>query len=370
MKKDIKQYAFFMAFLVKIIIILCQKITIIAQISNYLNYFVLLVLFIVFFMQIKNYKTKELFLITALIIIFGVSAFFCRDTILLQLLLFAICYKNIKLEKFLKFSLLSKIAILLIVIILWKVGLIDEVVTQRIGGNLIRHSWGLSHPNGLGLILFSICCDMLCLHYKKIKIYDIVFLIMALLISIFICNSRAAQIGIVVLLICALVIPKLEKKSIFTKTVVYLPIVLPVIALLLTILYSFNYSWIQKIDEILSSRVFYANSFLNYYGVNLFGNNFIYYGNSHSAPWFFALDCGYMFLLIKFGIVATVTFIYLIINAINKTIKTKNYAIFVYLIPFLFYGLMEQYVLYFQYNTILIYCVSLIFMNFNKSKEE
>ena len=364
MKNNIKQYIYFFAFFIKLLIVLCQEIPIIAQINLYLNCFVLLLLFIVFILQIKEYKLKEILVLSLFIIVFGISAYCSRDTTLLQLLLFMMLYKDINHSKFFTYSIISKIIILMFVICLWRFGVINEIVTKR-AGSMIRHSWGLPHPNILGLVLFSICCEIFCLHYKKIKKSDILFLIVALLISVIICNSRSAQIGIIILLICALVLPKIENNSFFKKSIVHLPIVLFAVSLVLMLIYPMNYSWIQKINEFLSGRIFYASNFYKYYGISFFGNLFVRYGDPHGAPWFFALDCGYMFLLIKFGILATTLFMYLLIKAIKYSIKTKKYFILIYLIPFLFYGLMENYIIYFQFNTILIYCGSLIF-TYNK----
>ena len=357
----IKDFLYYTAFILEIIYTIGSDIPVVGKISNYLNILIILLLSIIFVVQSKKYPLKKFIFLILSLFLFIVSSYVSKNKTFIILYLFVVSSKDIDFKKIMKVDMITKILLTMLIVISWKFGLMPEKIMIR--GDLVRHSWGFNHPNLFGLCIFSIGCDYFFIKYKKTNIIDYLFFAICFIICTIICGSRSAQIGLISVFIFSKLLPKIENKTKSNKFMVYLPAFLLLLSYFITIIYPFNLNIINTINGILSSRIKLSYSFLSYYGINLWGHYFQYYNVRYTYAYFYALDNAYMYMLIKYGLVLTTLIIFLFSKIIKKSIDTKNYQVLVYLLPFLIYGLMEKYLIIFQYNIVLLYGTSTLLFN-------
>jgi len=311
---------------------------------------ILLFAFILF--QSKNYRFYSLLKVLFSLVL-GVLTYFISDcSDLFLTFLFIIAAKNIDFNDFIKKDLNIKSLLLLFVVCCSFLGFTNEMISYRDG--IPRYPLGFGHPNALGAILLSLCIDIIILYSSKIKIKHVLFFIVCLYITIFVCDSRSAQMGIFLLLFLLFVF-RLKKDLKHTSIFYILPLFCFIISIFFINLYLDNNSFAFVIDEFTSGRVRYAAEFYEYYDITLFGNYFEFFGKIKDTSYLSMLDNAYINLLLRFGIVSIVLFLTFFTRFFNTCIKKNLIGCFIALFVILIYGLMESYIWLLVYNPILLY---------------
>ncbi len=323
-------------------------------------------LLIVIFLQNPRYKTKTLIIC----IIYGLLQLFSysitKSNQFIILFLFIVASKDIKEDEFIKKDLKFKLFLLIFLTICWLLGFSENVIKYRDDGK-IRNSIGFNHPNSLGLCLFSICCGITYVNYNKKNIVKFIFPIISLIICTIICDSRAAQIGIILLIIMQISLPYLKNKQKLLKFINISPLILLVLSYFITIQYGKGSGIAIELNKISNTRVFWMYTFYENYGINLFGHFFESYG-SDVAYAMKVLDNAYMNLLIHYGLINTIIIVFTTIKLLKNAQTNKKYNIYIYMIPMLFYGLMEKNLFSLELNGALIYYSEILFFKNQKNK--
>lgn len=367
MKKGLYKPIFYTTYFLYLILNMCSKVIFISPFLDKIFYTIIILLLLIVVTQSNKYTKKSMALILFLILLSFTVYIVTNDSVLIFTSLFIITTKNIDTDEFIKKDVAFKILIIFAVIICYKLNLTSAGFFARKDGT-IRNTLGFDHPNHLGLYLFSVCCGIGYLKHKNYKIIDYIILLTSFIICYLVCDSRASQIGIIII---ALMIKFSEKIGKNKKILWCTPIIFFVLSLTLSILYTCQNQAIIELDKSINSRIMYASKFLQYYNVNLFGNNFIYYGNKGANNYLDVLDNGYIHILLHYGLISFSIIMMSYVLIIKKAIKEEKYNILIYIIPFLTYGLIERHIYEIQYNSILIMLSSFIyFKNYNVKKEE
>lgn len=368
MKKiNIYNLFYFFTYSLLMIIVICKKVDFIVPFSNVIHKIIPLNLLFIFFIQNKKISLKSLIYIFILIISFTITFYITDVSDLLYTFLFIISAKSIDVRKFIKFDIFLKCFLVIFVVIMYYNGHAENLTMIRPDGT-IRNSLGLVHPNHFGLYLFSICCGIFYLNYNKIKLWNYAVVLISFLICYYVCDSRAAQFGIIILILFYFVLSK-KKQPIFVKYTHFLPVILFAVSFIFVLLYTTKNPYIIKLDSLFSTRIKCANMFLSHYGINLFGHYFEFYGMWGTGKNLTVLDNSYMHSLIHYGLISFSIIMTMYIVILKNSIKEKKYNILVYLIPFLIYGLMERHIIEIQYNSILICASSIIYLK-NRTKSQ
>ena len=370
MKKiNIIELLFYISYTLLVIYHLCGQVTFIIPIRKNIYTVIPFLLTIILIFQSKKYSVKSIIIITILTFLFYISKNISHDNNLFITMLFIIASKNINIKKFIKYDLKIKIIISSLIIFLYNIGLAENVIRYRLDGT-IRNSLGFGHPNVLGAIIFSIIVDIICLKYKKLKIKDYIFILTLFILSTIACDSRAAQLGTIILIVLSMIFPYIENKKNIINWATIIPFVLFFLTYTLVVLYPKNIQLINNINEIFSSRIRLAYEFYDYYGINLFGHFFLQKETWKEQYYLYVLDISYMTILIKFGIIALMSTLISFSLSIKKAINNSDYGIAIAIISIMFYGLMENYAYMIGYNAILVYISYLIYERKEKKYEK
>ena len=362
MNKKIKiiDILFFTAYTIFLIYNMGSNIGFVSNMHNFFEGVVYLIIMCIFLIQLKKCRVRDLIIIFIIMIVSLISYSICKNGNIMLTILFIIVGKRIDFDKFIKYDYKIKISLIIIIVFFCKLGLSQDVVMIREDG-LIRHSLGFSHPNGLGLYLFCVCADIVYLNYSKIKIKNLIILTISFFICHFICDSRAATLGIIIMLITRLFLKK-EKIEI-SKIFYYLPIILTFLSFALSYAFMKNPSnnLLMLINTITSGRLKCASQFIDSYNLNLFGNYFEYYGQWKTrGQYLTVLDNAYVHLYLQYGLILATIVLLAITLSINNAIKSNNKKIMCCIIAFLFFGLMGQGVFLISKNAMVLFVGKLL----------
>lgn len=365
-KKSLVNWMFYILYTLFLTINICSNVIFVAPIKLLISIIVTVLLFFLILLQEEKYKKQEFLKLLFLLILSIISYCVSKCNYILMSFLFVIACKKIDVKKVIKFDIKLKSLLIIITIIFYKIGLAENIIMYRENGT-IRNSLGFSHPNSLGAFLFAICLDIMYLKYKKNKFTDYILLGISLAIAFFICDSRASQIGIILLLSLSLLLPKFEKNKILKKIIILLPLIVFIISILSIIFYSKGNSLFISLNVLFSNRIKWAYQFLNYYSINLFGNYFQLYGVFlNSGNYIRVLDNAYINLLLRFGLVIFITVMYSTTKLLARSIKYNRYEVILVLTVILIYGLMESSIFRLPYNSLILLFSELLYSNKRK----
>lgn len=355
MKKiNVKKITFYFSYLLLLINSMCSNVYFIQPLLKYNQIIILVSLILIFLDNLKSFTFKRIFLILLVLLIMIISYKVTTFSDILFTGLFILSSKDIEPKEFIKTDFKFKLILFVSVIFFYFLGLAGNTIMYREDG-MIRNSFGFTHPNHLGMYLFLLCCDLFVLYYKKFKIRHILFFVFSFLMCLFICDSRSGQICILGLIILVFFSSKIEKIKTINRIIPFLPIIFFFISLVCIHFYINKYGFIFPIDELLSNRIRRAGEFLQYYGVNIFGNYFELYGRWDIQYYLTTLDNAYLHILIHYGLLIFSLFIISFYSILKNELKKHNYEIVYLLSIILIYGFMERHIIELQYNCVLIY---------------
>lgn len=223
------------------------------------------------------------------------------------------------------------------------------ILPKSTSNNLL--SYGFSNPNGLGGFLAVIFMSYLYLSWEKSKRWFLVLYIVAIYINYSVLFDRTASICMSVFLLCYFIRHYIHNCHIIGWVAIYLPIILTIVSLILAFLYG-KYSWVDDIDHWTTRRIYTWNYYLNTYGLHFLPSkiNFIkasnyelgFYGKNINVLLTGSFDGGYIYLLLRMGIINTIIVLGLLTSYINK-LRLKNLVVLeVLLMIFMLFAFTEN----------------------------
>ena len=331
--------------------------TIINNISTILPVIgIILVIFMKNQKRINNIYFILLFIIYALATCIGNGNI--RDEFIIVIIL-ALLFNNENPSKFVKFVFYFNLVFVVINCLLSYFGLLPFQVVTNIR---IRHYFNFFHPNSLGVYVLSIY-SLFCYCYKKWKLPIIGLGIVSFFFAYEYVNSRTSGLLILLLLVLHIfywILCYIKNKfninvQILKKFcsgfIAFLPIICLIFSIIITIAYGENLPIINKLDQLLSTRIsLQYNSYSNY-GFPLFGlqKNFI-------VDTYDLIDSLYMQLIYRYGLLFEIV-LFIAITFRLYTIRNK-FDLFSFswvVIIWCLHGFSEPVSLYFLFNPFLIF---------------
>ena len=254
-----------------------------------------------------------------------------------------------------------KVVFILIVLLLYKFGATEYITRYRDDGTK-RLAMGFGHPNVFGAYLFFLCMSISYLWYKKMNIVHYLILIICLYISHFICNSRSAEISILLLCIVSIFSNFFERIVWTRKILKYLPFIMFIISMILVQMYVHNNSLAFYIDNLLNKRIFYSAIASKNIGFTLFGSKLLNIVK-------FGLDNAYLNIYYQYGIFAAIILFYCVYKIIVNAQKCNNLQLIMCIFVFLIYAMMEKFSFHIEYNVFLLSISSIIFLELKNNDE-
>lgn len=323
-------------------------------------------LVIIFFLE--KYKKSEFLWIIFLLIVSLLSFFKTRSFTFLSIFLFVCASKNINLEKVFHKLFWSELAICTLVIIFALVGLIQNRNSQDVDG-ISRICFGFVHPNSCGAIMINLSFLNVLLYKGRMRLWNYGLLIGLIVLNIIGPKCKTAIVILCLLTLFVLILSTDSKwikqtVSVFLKRV---PVILIVFSFIGVVLYSKGSTFIMMLNEFLSTRLYQMSYFWERYNVNLFGQtlDIINSGAASYTTQAHALDNGYLYLVLGYGLIPFVVFCFFMIKVVQKIALSKEHILMVVFILMLVVGFMETILFKIELNSLLLLYAWVLFREDN-----
>ncbi len=305
-----------------------------------------------------NYKILIFYIISCIVILVT------KAKMIAYLPIFVLASKDIDIEKILKYTLYTYIFMNLFVMISYFCGFIVEIVIERNG--IARHSFGWTSASQFMIIIFQIIALYLYLRRKKLNIYDFIVSFILLMICYYFTLSRMSLLCSLLLLLLFILIRYTKISKLFDKlkVLVYIvPFILAFIFISITI--AFPKYGLDKIDVILTGRLFYGKEAIKEYSIKPFGSEIKYYGQRADGeleehPYNY-IDSSYVKVLINYGYLYFILTMILIVFLNHYAFKNKNYYLLAIIIVIEMYVTIDSFLVCIELNPWLLYLLSYIY---------
>lgn len=328
----------------------------IATINDYMSYVVLGLLGIqLFFLQ--DYQVRELlgiFFISLPVVIGTINS---GHNILMSTWLFILATKYVDLDKVVEIHYYVLVIMLVIMFTLFGMGFIKDVLLYR--GSIVRHSFGFSHPNFLGMRVFQLALARAYIRRKNISIIDYIFLIAAIWFVYKYPNCKTAYYALAVFLILLIVYKAIgvieNGREVLLKAMSVMAGLVNVSCIILTIINVKSNSLLTKLDKAMSYRFSLCHNVYRKYGISLLGQNIDLVGYIRGVIGRkYYMDIAYTTLLERYGIVVYIIFSVLYLMSIYWAYKCSKDMLVIVLCMYSIYGIMEPNYFALSYNIFLI----------------
>ena len=363
MLKTKSETFFFIGYILMLTSQMLSNVIFIENYTSYLTYLGFIFLVICVIKKIHKYTIKNILLFSLFTIIFLIVSLVANDKKMLKLMAIIIAFQGIDFETFIKKDFKYRLLLTVTVVGMSLLGLTYNNDVPRIGETTIRYSLGFQHPNNFAVYTMVLAMEFLYLCRNQKKNGQYIFILLIFGLNYFLTDSRAAMI-IEFLMILYLLISKENVDKIFNRPIIkYVIIFSFLISLVASIFLGLNYShenqnFISKINRITSERIMLANRYMKKYPIiSIFGNNIPEanrYIDKSNNPNYIPLDNGYIHLLLEFGILVTIIFIYCYFISITRLYKSKNYSLILILFLLNLYLVMEATIYAVLYNPFLL----------------
>lgn len=274
--------------------------------------------------------------------------------------LFIVGAQKIDFAKILKFFLQVNCILILLTVISAIFRVIPVQVQGRVGHpGLIRYSMGFLTPTDFAARIFYIMLAYGVWKNFRLKKAEYIIGFLILTILYYITNARLDGILLILLLITALLYPKIEKAIMRTK---YIPLfILSFIFIFANLAIAYFYTptikILSKIDFLLSGRLHYGRQALREHGVSFLGQFVTEHGSRtmESKPFdYFYVDSSYIRLVTMLGIIVFILYLLALFMLYRRSYLNAVPVLVVYTLFVLLSSAIDQHLLDASYNIVLL----------------
>lgn len=296
---------------------------------------VIAVLFLIYHYIIARGLQIKTATFSAIAVAVGIISYISSDgPTILKLILFILAIQAVGERRILSYFYSSLILAFIIVMISSFAGLTTLTYYSRFKQ---AYSFGFQNPNTVPVVLFAIMSGVNIAHEKTLKFKHIILELIVMLIFYYFCKGRTAFY--ICILTCVLLIFKNPLQytkilKIISWPFQFLFLILAAFSYYVTIMYRAGDSNWQKLNLLLSGRLFAWQGYYSRYGISVFGNKL-------STEYYGALDNAYLQLIIKYGLIAFILYAVIFIVISRYAWKNNRWVLFIMIISTEFYFLAE-----------------------------
>ena len=347
---------------------LVYKYTILRRFFNFGQYGISIILILnIIFLNKYNLKSMLKYLIFALLSF--LMQLNSTDMSMLLLTLFVISAKGIDFKKIIKFDVILKLSMVVIIVGLCLSGFIDNY-SAEINGNF-KQALGFSHPNTFGAL-----CYIILIEYTIIKLNNMKFIhfVGVWALWYFVLNiSGSRTMGYTFALIYILLILYKYFPEPFYKlpTKIGFIIVTPlmmVASFFAVKMYDNKISWAIQLDNILTTRLSSALKFLKLYDIKLFGQEIetistraANMNHTHTM----ILDNAYIRGTLMYGLIFMIFLCITYMMLIRYLLKNRKAEYVLFSLYFIFVGIGESYMINIIFNITMLMLIECKFERFS-----
>ena len=240
--------------------------------------------------------------------------------------------KNIKSKKIVKTYFIITTFLIIITVISSKIGIIENLQYYRPQSGKMRQSFGAIYPTDFGAHIFYLILSYCYIKRKEISYVNILVFISLSIFLLEYCDARLDAICIIVtslLFILDKFKPKFIFKGIFKWVLTYSVLICSVISIGITLMYNYNPYSTKSIflDKVLSERLQLGSLAIDTYGFSLFGKYVLtngYGASTATVENYFFIDCSYLSIALRNGIVFLFVICILFALVCKKNIENEN----------------------------------------------
>lgn len=303
--------------------------------------FICLSLIIYEFIYTKT-SLKYILIFIFTFIITLISTRYSESTKLFDLLLLIFAFRGVNNEKFIARDFIIRSIITVLEIFLYFKS--NSYTIEPFIGERIRYTLGFGHANTLGFALMIISIELMYLTRKKRSYIGFLFACLIIYLNYSFISSRTSLVVLAISLFC-FILMKLKLNLLKFRPINFIFentfLILLILSFLLVYLYHNGNEFAIYLNGLFSTRLYLSYGYIDYYGFNLFGHNLVtgeVLPNGFNATF---IDMAYIYVVLKYGILATLLLIFLFNRLLHYLFINKKYYSALFIIMMLFWGTME-----------------------------
>lgn len=315
----------------------------------------LVVLKILLYDDIFNWKYLACLILTIFFFSIGKQA---KDFDLFYYFIFIIGANNIDFKRILKVFLVVNIVGIVITLGLVNLGLIKNVVITRTDSPAVRYSLGAIYPTDFAARIFFMLVAYFCLKDYKLTIPQSISVFAIIILTYLITDTRLDFLLMLLAFVSVLLSDKVLK--LLQKIAAKYVYIGTVGGIFLTIMLGYIYRpgnvLLDKINSLLSGRLFFEYIAFKDYNVDLLGQ-FVYQngsGGGFKITNYFFIDSSYVRYLLMYGLVGYISIVIILLLLERKLLNEKKYTILISVILVLLSSVIDQHILGISYNIFLL----------------
>ncbi len=233
----------------------------------------------------------------------------------------------------------------------------------------VRYSLGFDHPTFPQYLLMMVVIANCYLFGANISYSTLGLEALAAVCLNQLTNSRAGFMIVIIVVgvtaLCKLLdkhkckIDKLMSYKAVRIILISAPIIVYLVSALLALMHSYGINFAEKIDILLSQRIYLMRLAVVEQKITLFGKSIIW----NKQGWYFGLDNAYFYLLYNRGLVILGLFVILYMYLIYKAIQNKDWWLLFLIMIILIDGLIDPILDDYKYNYFIFMVSGLIMRN-------
>lgn len=316
-------------------------------------------------MTVKDMQKKEIVAMAIVTFVFLMSHYVSGYDFLVDLLILILGAYRVDFEKILKTYMAVWLVLMAITIVGALTGAAENLVYhQGENGERTRMALGICYPTDFAAYVAYMMFVFVCLRDKYITYIEIGAMAVLAGVVYWITDARTDFMVMALLIVLVLfakrkynIIRLALKSRTIMKSIIFIPLAVSAVPWILTCLYNQkNVLW-QKIDAMLSSRLYLGNIAVNNYRLTFFGQYIQESGFGGSLDWpdnYFFIDCSYISIGLKYGLVFLMLILILEIFIIVRALKKKQMFLVVVIYTIIIHSMMEHHYIQYWYNPFLL----------------
>lgn len=271
--------------------------------------------------------------------------------------LFITACKNISIERVLKIDLTVRSMCIGLTVLSVCLNLISpEVFYRYVDGEIFyRYSLGFAHPNILYANILCLTIDYILIRINKLNLMDFVYIIAINLFFYKITDSKTIFISFIMLIVLIILHRRVNIKLINRLMVWSMPISF-LGSIIMVILYmNTKNEFLNILNNLFTGRIYQASCFLEEYGISILGQKVELVSSITAIKYNVVgkvLDNAYWAMLIRFGIIFTLMFIFMYFKSVKFYLDNKKYEYLIVISIFSILGISETNMLKVNLNKI------------------
>ena len=287
------------------------------------------------------------------------------EFILFPMGIFVLGARNVDFRKIIYLYLVLGTILLSFIFFTSLIGLTKNLIFHR-GIHTLRRAFGIIYPTDFAAHILYLVLAYCYLYFNKLswKSYT-VFVLLAIFLIKF-CDARLNAYALILVIPVMMIGQRAQKGYIVSRAIAIFYWVLPVLAAYITVLLSYLYApshqLLEKMNGLLSGRLFYSHEAIKKYGFSLLGQHI--HENGYGAADgikktiignnYFYIDSAFVRLVIIYGIIMALLIVITMTIISYRSIQRANFALASIIVIITISAVVEQRLLDFGYNPFLI----------------